>query len=734
MSTRAPVPGGDARSCSGRARRAAAAWALTVLALSAAVQSASAAERSDSVLVRVDPGSTPTERVALSRALDAEGVRPLVAGWRAYDLPEGVTLAEARRLLAGEDAAAAVELDGRLRPSEIPDDTHYGLQWALPRIGAPAAWDATGSAADVVVAVIDTGVQTTHPDLASRIWQNPGEIPGNGLDDDGNGRVDDVAGWNFHDETNVVYSAADGDSHGTHVAGTIAARRGNGAGVAGVADNVRLMPLKFLKPGGGYTSDAIIAIQYAVAEGADVINASWGGETYSQPLCDAIQLAGDAGVLVVAAAGNGGADGIGDDNDAAPSWPANCPATNLVSVAATTPSDGLAGFSNFGAGSVDIGAPGQDVLSTIPGNAYGYKSGTSMAAPHVSGVAALVLGMHPGLAPWQVKAAITGGGAAVPALAGVTSSGRRLDLAGALTVAGTGIGPDTTPPDPFAALGPVDGLATAAPGPLLFSWAPSSDAGSGVVSYRLVVGGATVATTGPSARSASAVVGDGSHIWTIAAQDASGNVRHTAPRVLTVDRTAPTAPALRAPAGAASVPGPMVDLAWGASSDAVTGVASYRVLVDGVAVATAGADERSARVRMGRGSRTWQVVAVDGLGNQAASPARSVTVTGTVPALGTPPAVRGLALLAPARLASGRAPALRVRMPRAMRVTVGVRRADRARPLATFRVRARAGVTTVRFPRTARARMRAPGTYVITARASAKLRDSVRITVGPRRR
>jgi subtilisin family serine protease len=540
MSTPAPVPAG------GRARRAAAAWALTVLALSAAVPSAAAVERSDSVLVRVDPASTPTERVALARALDADAMRPLVAGWRAYDLPEGVTLAEARRLLAGEDAAQSVQLDGRLFASEVPDDTHYGLQWALPRIAAPAAWDATGSAAEVVVAVIDTGVQTTHPDLQSRIWQNPGETPANGLDDDGNGRVDDVAGWNFHDETPVVYSAADGDSHGTHVAGTIAARRGNGAGVAGVADNVRIMPLKFLKPGGGYTSDAILAIQYAVAEGAGVINASWGGETYSQPLCDAIRLAGDAGVLVVVAAGNGGADGIGDDNDATPAWPANCPSANVVSVAATTTSDGLADFSNRGASSVDLGAPGQDVLSTIPGNAYGYKSGTSMAAPHVSGVAALVLGMHPGLAPWQVKAAITEGAAPVPALAGVTASGRRLDLAGALTLAGTGVGPDVTPPDPFAALGPADGLATAVPGPLLFSWTPSSDGGSGVASYRLVVGGATVATTAPSARSASAVVGDGAHTWTVAAQDASGNVRHTAPRALIVDRTAPTAPAARA--------------------------------------------------------------------------------------------------------------------------------------------------------------------------------------------
>lgn len=734
MCTRAPEQGDPALPCARRARRAAAAWALTVLALSAAVQSASAAERSDSVLVRVDPGSSATERAALGRALDADGVRPLVAGWRAYDLPQDVTLAQARRLLAGEDAAGAVELDGRLFPAEVPDDTHYPSQWPLPRIGAPAAWDATGGAGQVVVAVIDTGIQTTHPDLASRIWQNAGEIPSNGVDDDGNGRIDDTVGWNFYDDTNVVYSAADGDSHGTHVAGTIAARRGNGAGIAGIADNALIMPLKFLKPGGGYTSDAIVAIQYAVAEGADIINASWGGETYSQPLCDAIRLAGDAGVLFVAAAGNGGTDGIGDDNDVSAAWPANCPATSLVSVAATTPSDGLAAFSNFGAASVDLGAPGQDVVSTIPGSSYGYKSGTSMAAPHVSGVAAVVLGMHPGLAPWQLKAALTGGGAPVPALAGTTASGRRLDLAGALTAAGTGIGPDTTPPDPFAALGPADGLATAAPGPLPFSWAPSADAGSGVVSYRLVVDGATAATVGPSARSASVALGDGAHTWSVVAQDASGNVRETPVRALTIDRSAPSAPVLRSPSGSGSVAGPAVQLTWAASSDAVSGVASYRVLVDGVAVASVGADELTARVPMTRGSHTWQVTALDALGNQATSATRTVTVTGSVPALRVPAPPRGLTLVAPTRLASGRVPPLRVRLPRAMRVTVTVRRAARARPLATFRVRARAGVTAVRFPARVSSRMRAPGTYVVMARASSRLRDSVRIIVGPRRR
>ncbi len=732
MSHHEPAEGGTPLREPRRTRRAAAAWALTVLALSATVQSASAAERSDSVLVRVDPGASAAERADVRTALDADGVRPLVDGWRAYALPSDVSLAQAERLLRGEPAVEDVELDGRLYPAEIPNDAYFGSQWALPVIGAPSSWDATGGAGQVVVAVIDTGVQTAHADLSARLWQNPGEVL-NGLDDDGNGRVDDLHGWNFYDDNATLYSASDGDSHGTHVAGTIAAQRGNTIGVAGVSHNARIMPLKFLKPGGGYTSDAIVAIQYATAEGADIINASWGGESYSQPLCDAIALAGDAGVLFVAAAGNGGADGIGDDNDVVGNWPTNCPSSNVISVAATEPGDLLTTFSNYGASSVDIGAPGDDILSTIPTGTYGYKSGTSMAAPHVSGVAAVVLGMHPALLPWQLRAAITGGGDPAPALAGRTTSGRRLSMSGALTVAGTGIGPDTTPPDPFAQLSPADGFATASRSSLIFSWAATGDAGSGVASYALMLDGRQVAGTGPSTRSASVAVEDGVHTWSVTARDTAGNVRGTSSRTLTVDRTPPSAPVPQSPAAGAKVAGPVVELTWGASQDAVTGVASYRVLVDGVAVATVPGTSTSARVTMTKTAHNWQILAVDGLGNQVAGPARAVTVTATVPALGTNPTSKRLTLVAPTRLAAGATPALRVRVPAPMAVNVTVRRSDKVKPIGSFRIRAGRGLTTIRFPRTVTTKMRSRGTYVISARAGATLRDTVRITVGPRR-
>ena len=678
--------------------------------------------RSDSVLVRVDADASTRERAAVGRALGTGAGRALVEDWRVYALPSSVTLAQARERLADADAAEAVQLDAKLQALETPDDTHFALQWDLPAIDAPTGWDAAGGAAPVTVAVIDTGVDVSHPDLAGRLWENTAEIPGNGLDDDGNGYVDDVAGWNFYDWTNQVYSAVDGDSHGTHVAGTIAARRGNGAGIAGIADNARIMPLKFLKPGGGYASDAIVAIQYAVDHGATVINASWGGAGYSQPLCDAIDQAGDAGVLFVAAAGN-----ASSDNDAVSMWPANCPSASLMSVASTTQSDGLSSFSNRGATQVDVGAPGSDILSTVPGG-YGYKSGTSMAAPHVAGIAAVVAGLAPGLAPWQIKAAISTGGDVAPALAGATSSGRRADLAGAIAAAGAGVGADTTPPDPFGVVSPAEGLATSAAFPV-FRWAPATDAQSGVSAYRLMVDGVQVAQVGPGVSEATAgsPLAEGSRTWSVVAVDAVGNLRATGARTLLVDRTAPSQPVPAAPADAAPVAGREVTLSWSAATDAGSGVASYRVLVDGAVAGSTGPGVRALRTGPNVGRHTWQVVAVDAAGNESVSAVRSFTVTGTAARRAV--SVRPLRLTLPARTASGRPPMLRVQAARPARVTFTVRRASPVRRVAVFTRRVRSGVTDVALPAAVARRMRPAGTYVVIARAPAGMKDTVRLTV-----
>lgn len=612
-------------------------WALTVLAMGAAAGAASAAERSDAVLVRVDADAPAAERAAIGRALDAEASRGLMAGWRVYELPQEVSLGQVTRLLADADAAERVQLDHRLSPLSVPDDPSYGSQWALPAIGAPSGWAQAAGAAPVTVAVIDTGVDVSHPDLAGRIRSNPGEVPANGIDDDANGYVDDVTGWNFFDHDNQVYSAADGDSHGTHVAGTIAAVRGNATGVAGVADNARILPLKFLKPDGGYTSDAITAIDYAVDAGAEIINASWGGAGYSSALCDAIAQAGAAGVLFVAAAGNDGTS-----NDTTAMWPANCPASNLVSVAATTSTGALASFSNRGPTQVDLGAPGQSVLSTTPAGAYGYKSGTSMAAPHVAGVAAIVRGVHPGLSVAHLRAALLDGGHPLGSLTGLTASGREVDLPGALAVAAGSPPPvpappptlppaavpitDLTPPAPFAALGPVDGAVSSSARPVL-RWSASSDA-SGIARYRVVIDRTVVAEVGPATTQHALLheLPDGHHTWNVVAVDPFGNLRSTGVRTLTIDATAPTRARPRSPGARTRVRGRVVRLSWTASADGLTGLARYRLVVDRRTVATLGPSRRTARVRLRPGVHTWRVVAIDLAGNSAAGPGRRVVI------------------------------------------------------------------------------------------------------------
>ncbi|MGI9539786.1 MAG: S8 family peptidase [Miltoncostaeaceae bacterium] len=395
------------------------------------------------VLVKVDETATPAQERQIERALDAESSEDLGGGWHVYEVDE-TTLAEARSELAAVTVDETVALDAPLFPAGVPNDPLFGAvsggyQWALANTGAwggsvagadiqaPAAWDAIGTASDVVVAVTDTGVDVNHPDLAGRIWTNGGEIPGNGVDDDGNGLIDDVHGWDFASSDGSVFDGGDDESHGTHVAGTIAASANNGVGVAGVAPNARIMPLKFISGGVGYTSNAIAAINYAADHGATVINASWGGGSHSQPLCDAISQVSARGVTFVAAAGNSAVN-----TDFTPTAPASCTEATQITVASTNHADQLSGFSNHGAATVDLGAPGETIISTIPCG-YGYKSGTSMAAPHVAGVAAVIKGMRPGAAPAQIKDAIVGGATPTAALAGRTASGGRLNLAGAVS-------------------------------------------------------------------------------------------------------------------------------------------------------------------------------------------------------------------------------------------------------------------------------------------------------------
>ncbi|MFP5322956.1 MAG: S8 family serine peptidase [Acidimicrobiia bacterium] len=406
------------------------------------------------MIVRYEPGTDASERADVRVRHGLEKVR---------DLPvAGVELVRFDHNEHPGQKGHRTGLDRSVRwaePNQIwtaeqladPNDPGFGDQWALENTGQTGgtagadiavkdAWNVGIDTSQVVVAVIDTGVDITHPDLADQVWTNAAEATGTpGVDDDGNGYVDDVHGWDWVHDDATVYDGdtsgdgVDDDRHGTHVAGTIAASTGNGTGVAGVSD-ARIMPLKFLGPNGGSTLDAVLALDYAIDQGARITNNSWGGGGYSQALADKVAEAQKAGVWFVAAAGNGGSDQVGDDNDATPSYPASLPHDNVVAVAATDHADALAGFSNYGATSVDLGAPGRSILSTLPGGSYARMSGTSMAAPHVAGALAHLVAAHPQLSIADAKALLLERTDPVPALAGKTVSGGRLDLARALGV------------------------------------------------------------------------------------------------------------------------------------------------------------------------------------------------------------------------------------------------------------------------------------------------------------
>ena len=285
-----------------------------------------------------------------------------------------------------------------------PGDARAGEQWAVaPKavFNLPAAWEASRGAG-VTVAVIDTGARIEHPDLAPNVWVNFGETPRNRVDDDGNGYVDDVHGVDLT-STAKRQDLTDGYGHGTHVAGTIAAAA-NRRGVVGVAPRARLMIVKVIPAkGAGRTSAVAEGIRYAVANGAQVINMSLSGSTKDDRVRDAILAAADANVVVVCSAGN---DGLNIDRK--PAYPVAYAAANLIGVAATAPDTGkaLGDFSNFGRRTVAVAAPGADVLSTTSDGGYGFMSGTSMAAPHVAGVVALMRSVAPKLSAAEIRAVL----------------------------------------------------------------------------------------------------------------------------------------------------------------------------------------------------------------------------------------------------------------------------------------------------------------------------------------
>ncbi len=343
--------------------------------------------------------------------------------------------------------ASLVAGDPPILPAAVPGDPRFTEQWSLRNTGqhggtpaidiaAVAAWDVTTGSREVVVAVIDSGADLTHPDLIGNLWRNPGETPGNGIDDDGNGFVDDVHGWDFVDDDGVPQ---DGYGHGTHVAGIIGAVGDDGQGIAGVTWQVSLMILRVQDDrGAGSTSAVLEALEYVTTMRRDhginvvAVNASWDAPTgYSGVMESILRAQGEAGIVFVAAAGN-----QGSDVDVTPRYPGGYDLPSVITVAATTPSGDLAGLSNYGATSVDLAAPGTLITSTWPGGRYGMLSGTSMAAPHVTGAIALLAAAKPGLTVGEIRAAVLGGARPVAALAGRTVTGGMLDMRAALAAIG----------------------------------------------------------------------------------------------------------------------------------------------------------------------------------------------------------------------------------------------------------------------------------------------------------
>jgi len=338
--------------------------------------------------------------------------------------------------LRNDPAVAYAEPNYIVHATGIPNDPYFPQLYGMHNTGqsggtvgadihAVEAWDRHTGNKRVIIGIIDTGIDYLHPDLAANIWQNPGEIPGNGIDDDGNGFVDDVHGYDF---VNNDGDPMDDHYHGTHCAGTIGGVGNNGVGVAGVMWNASIAALKFLNSSGsGTTADAIRAVNYAAAMHMQITSNSWGGGGFSQALEDAIA----AGGLFVVAAGNSGSD-----NDVSPQYPASYPLDNIIAVAATDRYDHLASFSCYGHTSVDLGAPGVDIYSCAPGNSYQLLSGTSMATPHVSGACGLVWSYNPLLGPLDVKRIILSSVDTLASLNGKVVTGGRLNAQKALALAG----------------------------------------------------------------------------------------------------------------------------------------------------------------------------------------------------------------------------------------------------------------------------------------------------------
>ncbi len=393
----------------------------------------------DELLVKFRTGTDAASAAAILRQTGAASIETLGdLGWQRIKLPAGLTVEKG---IARFKEAADIDLaqpNFYYRLQATPNDTRYAELWAMPKISAPQAWDLSTGSANVVVAVIDTGVRYTHEDLAANMWTNPGEISGNGIDDDVNGFIDDVYGYDFYsNDADPMDETTGFGGHGTHTSGTIGAIGNNSVGVVGINWAVRIMAIKIYSPAGTDTTSAMLINAYNYVRmmknrgiNVRVTNNSYGGCNeacgYDQATKDAIDALGNAGILNVFAAGNSGVN-----IDVTPAYPASYTSPSVLAVAASTQTDNR--VFNFGPVSVDLAAPGSGILSTYRGDTgYQSLSGTSMATPHVAGAAALLSAHNPSLSVQSLKATIMNTVDVLPQWNGVVKTGGRLNVANAL--------------------------------------------------------------------------------------------------------------------------------------------------------------------------------------------------------------------------------------------------------------------------------------------------------------
>ena len=660
-------------------RRGSGAALLAVLGLAlaggiaAAGDAAAPVPSAQEILVRFEPGA------AQEAALDSVGAtlveRMPLGGLVRARLEPGASLTAADHALERRSDVFAAGPNRTYELYATPNDTLYAELWGLDVIGAPLAWDVTQGSNGVVVAVVDTGADVAHPELDANIWTNSGEIA-NGLDDDANGLVDDLQGWDFADHDSNVQDTSD---HGTHVAGTIGAEGDNAAGITGVNWRVKVMPLR---AGNSTLSGLAIeqAFRYACAQGARVVNGSFGSPSPDAFIRDAIEDC--PGTLFVFAAGN-----ESGNNDAQPRYPCNYPVENIVCVAASDEADTLAPFSNYGTSNVDLAAPGADILSTVSGGGFEYFDGTSMASPHVAGAAALVLSHRPALTPIEIKNTLLLSVDKTSAYSGSVKTGGRLNVARAL-------GQEVKPPTGLTASSPSHAAGWSGNSTVQIVWGGATDE-NGIGGYSYVF--SPVADFMPdevkdtSVTTLTMPLPDGEHWFHLRAVDAEGNwgqAVHVGP--IRIDTFQPVRPVPSSPSqqvGGVSADR-TIDVAWSGASDAQSGLDGYAVSWTlgraGTPATAKNLEETVSRVtspQLGVGAWWFNIRAVDNAGNWSDAVSVGPFSIRVGPVACAVPRLRGLKLVSAKRLLAKRGCSVgRVSRVRSRRVARGRVVAQRPTP------------------------------------------------------